>query len=259
MRAGSNSVKRALWLVSLAGQLILAGCSISPRQPPLPRRAAVELKGGDQTYAKLVDSADIIYFPIEAALPGPRSGAVWKLLEALNRNGGFALGWDPAAGDEKIYRALLNEASKSGTQVLSLDVSPELLATETAPEFVPPPQDFERFARRFSGRNPKEPALRAEYTAALIRQQHLANKIASYFREHRSEKMLVFLQRVEVSSDYGVPYFVAQKTKPRQLILNPEGRPNSGRGLLTGRGRRRLLGGGLEIVNGAPIAGGDLL
>jgi hypothetical protein len=252
-------VKRTLRLVLLAGQLMLAGCSVSPRQPPLPRRAAVEPKGGDETYTKLVDSADIIYFPIEAARFGPRSSAVWKLLEALNRNGGFfALGWDRAAGDEKIYRALLNEASKSRAQVLSLSVSRELLATEATPEFVPPPEDFERFARRFSTRNPKDPALAAEYKAALLRQQHLADKIASYFMDHRSGKMLVFLQRVEVSSDYGVPYFVAQKTKARQLILNPERSPESDRGLLTGRGRRRL-GGGLEIVNGPPIAGGDLL
>lgn len=258
MRAGPNRVKRTLWLVLLAGQLMMAGCSISTRQPPLPRRAAVEPKGGDETYAKLVDSADIIYFPIEAARLGPRSGAVWKLLEALNRNGAFALGWDPDAGNEKIYRVLQNEASKSGAQVLPLNVSPEMLATEAAPEFVPPPEDFERFARRFSGRNPNESALKAEYKAALLKQQQQADKIASYFREHRSGKMLVFLPRVEMSSDYGVPYFVAQKTKARQLILNPEGRSESDRGLLTGRNRRRL-GGGLEIVNGAPIAGGDLL
>jgi hypothetical protein len=250
--------KRTLWLLLLAGQLVLAGCSFSSRQPPLPRRAAVEPGEADETFARLTESADIIYFPVEAALAGSKSGALGKLLEALQRDrGSFALGWDPAVGDEKTHRVLLNEASKTGAQVLSLKVPAEVLAAEAAPDFVPPPQDFERFARHLSARGLKEPALRAEYKAALIRQQYVADKIASYFREHRSEKMLLFLRGAEVSGDYGVPYFVAAKTKARQLILNPERHSDSGRGLLAGWGRR-LLSGGLEIVDGAPVTARDL-
>ena len=246
-------------MILLAGLSGLAACSFFSRQPPLPRRAAVEPEGGDEAFAKLVQGADVIYFPIEAVVLVPRSAAVWKLLEALNRNGGsFALGLDTAMGDDKVHRVLVSEASKSGAQILSLHVPPGLVATEISPEFVPPPEDFERFARRWSSRELKEPALQAEYKAALIRQQHAAEKIASYFKEHRSEKMLVFLRRDEVGGDYGVPYFVAQKTKARQLILNPRRRSEPGRGLLAGRGGF-LLGRGLEIVNGAPFAAGDLL
>jgi hypothetical protein len=224
--------KRSLRLVALAALFFLADCSFFSRQPPLPRRAAVEPDGGDETLTNLVQSADIIYFPVESVVLPPRSSAAWKLLEELKRNGGsFALGWDSAVGDEKVRRAFLNEAGKSGAQVLALHAPPELVA-EMSPEFVPPPEDFERFARRFSSRGLKEGALRAEYEAALMRQQLAAEKIASYFKEHRSEKILVFLRRDEVRGDYGVPYFVAQKTKARQLILNSPRHREPGPGLL---------------------------
>ena len=156
-----------------------------------------------------------------------------KLLEALKRNGGsFAFGWDMAVGDDNVRRVLSNEASRSGAEIFALhEVDP--VALEVAPEFVPPPEDFERFVRRFSSRGLKEVALRAEYKAALLRQQLAADKIASHFKEHRSEKIVVFLRRDEVRGDYGVPYFVAQKTKARQLILKPERHREPAPGLLT--------------------------
>jgi hypothetical protein len=219
----------------LASLLFLAGCSFFSRQPPLPRRAAIESDGGDETFTNLVQSADIIYFPVESVVLSSRSSAAWKLLEALKRDGGsFALGWDTAVGDEKIHRTLLTDADKASVQVLALHAPPDLVAAETAPEFVPPPEDFERFAARSSTRGLKDVALRAEYEAALVRQQLAAEKIASWFKEHRSEKMLVFLRREEVRGDYGVPYFVAQKTKARQLILNPRRHRESAAGLLAG-------------------------
>jgi len=225
--------KSSLGLVLLAALFVLTDCSFFSRQPPLPRRAAVEPDGGEATFTNLVQSADIIYFPIESLVLLPRSSAAWKLLEALKRDGvSFALGWDMAVGDEKVRRALLNEAGQSGAEVLALHVPPELVAAERSPELVPPPEDFERFARRFSSRGLKESALRAEYETNLMRQQFAAEKIASCFKEHRSEKIVVFLRRDEVRGDYGVPYFVAQKTKARQLILNPQRHRESGPGLL---------------------------
>jgi hypothetical protein len=224
--------KSSLRLVLLATLFLFSDCSFFSRQPPLPRQAAVEPDGGDETFTNLVQSADIIYFPVESVVQ-PRSSAAWKLLEALKRNrDSFALGWDSAVADETVHRAFLNEAGKSGGQVLVLHAQPELVAAEISPEFVPPPEDFERFARRSSSRGLKESVLRQEYTAELIRQQLAADKIASYFKEHRNEKILVFLRRDEVRGDYGVPYFVAQKTKARQLILNPQRHRESGRGLL---------------------------
>lgn len=51
--------------------------------------------------------------------------------------------------------------------------------------------------------------------------QVVAEKIASYFREHRNGKVLVFIRRDRLGLGQGVPYLVAQQTKARQLILNP--------------------------------------
>jgi hypothetical protein len=214
--------KSLLRLVLVAAPFLFAGCSFFSRQPPLPRRAAVQPEGGDETFTNLLESADIIYFPAESVVLFPRSSAVWKLLEALkHEEGSFALGWDAGVGDERVRRALLSEAAKSGAQILSLPVQPDVAVAPASPEVVPP-QDFERFARQFSSRGLKESALRAEYELALRRQQLAAEKIASYFKEHRTEKILVFLRRDEMRGDFGVPYFVAKKTKARQLILNPK-------------------------------------
>jgi hypothetical protein len=51
--------------------------------------------------------------------------------------------------------------------------------------------------------------------------QFAADKIASYFREHHNDKVLVFVRRERLALAQGVPYLVAQQTKARQLILNP--------------------------------------
>lgn len=55
-----------------------------------------------------------------------------------------------------------------------------------------------------------------------------ADKIGSYYRDHRNDKVLVFLRRERLGLGQGVPYLVAQQTKARQLILNP--RKSSGPG-----------------------------
>jgi hypothetical protein len=49
----------------------------------------------------------------------------------------------------------------------------------------------------------------------------VADKIASYFSEHRNDKILIFIPRERLGLGRGVPYLVAQQTKARQLILNP--------------------------------------
>lgn len=60
--------------------------------------------------------------------------------------------------------------------------------------------------------------------------QFVADKIVSYFQEHRYDKVLVFIRRERLGLGTGVPYLVAQQTKARQLILNP--RKSSGTRLL---------------------------
>ena len=82
-------------LVLLAAAILFSSCSFFQRPPPLPRHAAVERGGSEEAFIRLVESADIIYFPSEAATFASRSDPAWKLLAAL-RSGGdpFAIGWD---------------------------------------------------------------------------------------------------------------------------------------------------------------------
>ncbi|MEY2510765.1 MAG: hypothetical protein QOE26_1528 [Verrucomicrobiota bacterium] len=205
-----------------AAFFLVSSCSFFSRQPPLPRRAAIEPTGSGEKFASLIEGADIIYFPSESVVLDSRSEAAWKLLEALRRTGGlFALGWD-LVGREDEHRAFLAEAGKSGAEILPLRAPAQMETDETSPGFEPPPGDFERFARRFSTRDPSEARLRDAYEAALRAQQFAAAKISAHFREHRGEKILVFLRRDHLGPDRGVPYFVAQETKARQLILKPE-------------------------------------
>lgn len=65
--------------------------------------------------------------------------------------------------------------------------------------------------------------------ASENRDQLAADKIATYFREHRGEKVFVFLRRERLALGQGVPYLVAQQTKARQLILNPRRSPAGAR------------------------------
>jgi hypothetical protein len=228
-------VTAAIWerTILFAAVSLLSSCSFFLRQPPLPRHAAIESTGSDEKFAGLIEDADIIYFPSESVALGSRTEAAWKLLEALRRNeNSFALGWDVSAGDQLKHRGFLTEAAKSGAQILGLQPPAGLAADEIARGFEPPPGDFERFARRLSSRHVSEVKLRAAYEAALLAEQFAAEKIAAYFRDHRNEKMLVFLRQDQLGRDHGVPYFVSQKTKARQLILNPQRHAPAGPGLL---------------------------
>jgi hypothetical protein len=228
-------VTLAIWARGFlfAGFFLVSSCAFFPRQPPLPRRAAIEPTGSGEKFARLIEDADIIYFPSESVVLDSRSEAAWKLLEALRRNApSFALGWD-LAGNDAEHRNFLAEAGKSGVEILSLRPPAHLVADETFRGFEAPPGDFERFARRFSPRDFSEARVRGAYETALLAEQYAAAKISSRFREHREEKILVFLRRDHLGRDRGVPYFVAQKTKARQLILNPQRHPEPGPGLLT--------------------------
>jgi hypothetical protein len=225
----------AIWARGLlfAGFFLVASCSFFSRQPALPRRAAIESTGSGEKFARLIEEADIIYFPSESVTLDSRSEAAWKLLEALRGTGGsFALGWDLGERADD-YRNFLAEAGKSGAGILPLRAPAQVVADETTRGFEPPPDDFEKFARRFSPRDPNEPKMRDAYETALRAEQFAAAKISSHFREHRGEKILVFLRRDHLGPDRGVPYFVAQKTKARQLILNPQRHREPGPGLLT--------------------------
>jgi len=168
---------RALVLASTA--ILFSSCSFFQREPPLPRHAVIEAGGSEEKFADLIEEADIIYFPSEAALLGSRSEPAWKLLDALGRDAqSFALASDWTT-NEREHREYLGEARKIGATLVALN------------------------------------------EAGANGDQFVADKIASYFREHRNEKILVFIRRERLALAQGVPYLVAQETKARQLILNP--------------------------------------
>lgn len=227
---------RATWARRFAGAALclLTSCSFFSHPPPLPRRAAIEPTGSGEKFSTLVQSADIIYFPSESIALDSRSEAAWKLLDALRRDASsFAIGWDQAANDDD-HRNFLVEAGEAGAQILALRTSAVATGEDSIHGFEPPPGDFERFSKRFSARDFSEARMRGAYETALHAEQFAAAKIVARFREHRGGKILVFMRRDHLGRDHGVPFFVAQKTKARQLILNPQRHSQPGPGLLAG-------------------------
>jgi hypothetical protein len=247
-------------VAGLTGLILFGGCSFFSAPPPLPRQAAIERGSSDEKFASLIEDADIIYFPSEAFVLSHRTDPGWRLLEALRRSGnGLAIGADSNAPAES-RRVLLAEAKKSEATVLELRKADQVTAEQTLEGFTTPPGDYERFARRPEFREVAETRVRAAYEAELLAQQFAAGTIATYAKEHGNDKILVIMRRSQLAEAYGVPYFVAQKTRARQLVLNPEERPRSGPGLLAWRGggcRSSLNGGAFDIVNGAPWAGAN--
>lgn len=196
-------MSRAFWTraFSFTALCLVSGCGYFSHQPPLPRRTAIEPSGSEEKFAALVQGADIIYFPSESVALASRSEAAWKLLETLRGRGSpFAIGWD-WTGNEGDRRKYLDEASNGGAEILALN----------------------------------DAKWRARNEAALSADQFVADEIAAYLREHPSDKILVFLRRERLGMGQGVPYLVAQKTKARQLILNPRRRSDSGARLLARR------------------------
>ena len=193
-------MKSSLRLLTLlfVALVSLSSCSYFVRQPPLPRRAAIEPAGSEEKFAALIQDADIIYFPNESVALHSRSDAAWKILDALRgRGGSFAIGsdWSGNEGDRRVY---LEEARQGGAEILMLS----------------------------------EAKWRAQNDAAVTADQFVAESIATFVRKNRNDKLLVFLSRERLSLGEGVPFLVGQKTKARQLILNPRKRSDSGARLL---------------------------
>ena len=220
MKARPRILSFILALVLCLPLIVCSGCGFFWRQPALPRHAAID-SGADDKFAVLVENADIIYFPSELFGPPRGSESSWKLVEALERNGGgFALGWDLVGAEEQ---SVLREGSKRGAHFI---------------------------------------ALRAELETELLREEFAAGRIAGYFRDHRDEKLLVFLHRRHLGNKRGVPYIVAQKIKARQLVLDSRQHPPESPRLLAGRGnwpRQPLIVRRFQIVNSSPRAGSDQL
>jgi uncharacterized iron-regulated protein len=175
------------------------------------------------------------------------------------------------SSERENCRAFLGVTRESGARFLALGCPTNLLAAPrsgTTPDaqaraeiprgFRPQPDDFRRFAERSLSRGLTETQLRAAYEAALLAEECAAERIIGYFRDHRDEKMLIFVHRQYLESARGVAYFVAQKIQARQLVLDAGPRRSSRSQLLAGRGDGDWgVRGRLEVVDGSPGAGHD--
>jgi hypothetical protein len=273
MRAGSGAFFHFFRQACLTALLLsCSSCAFFSQPPALPRHAAIETKAtplADARFAALVQNADIIYFPTELLGPGLSSEPAAKLMRALAENGNsFAIGWDLIAAEEQ---ALLDQWANGEISTERLFTRLHLSGTER-----------EREKDRALLVEAKK--LQARFLAlgslgvARAEVEFAAQRIVGQFREHRDEKLLVFLDRRHLETTNGVPHFVAQKIKARQLVLDSHSDRSSrtqllawwgrdGDGLNGGRrdGRRRgsggrdRLAGGFEIVDCPPGTSGDHL
>ena len=206
-------------LLALVSCILLGGCSFFSRQPPLPRHAAIEAKNaGDEAFSALIRNADIIYFPSESVLLAARSEAAWKLLQALQRNGGsFAFGWDSISGEEQpLLEEWANRPAPREKAMPRLHLQAAAGGEESSRIFL---QEADDAGAHILALRSSLPAQSSEEFAAA--------RIAEYFQHHRNEKMLVFFRREQLGRTHGVPLIVAQKTQARQLVINvPDGPPS---------------------------------
>jgi uncharacterized iron-regulated protein len=172
------------------------------------------------------------------------------------------------SGERENCRAFLSATKESGARFLALGCPADLSAairpgampdasarSELLGSFQPPPGDYRRFAERSpAARGLNETQLHAAYEAALLEEEFAAERIVGYFRDHRDEKVIVFVHRRHLQSARGVPYFVAQKIKARQLVLDAAPGRSSRSQLLAGR-RDGGIGRRFEIVDGSPGTG----
>src|SRR4051812_6821196 len=216
--------------ILLVAVIPLVSCSFFSPPAPLPRRAQIESRSSDEKFAGLIDAADIIYFPSEAADLARRSNIGSRLLDSLHRSGGtFAIGCDAGSGAE-FQRRLALEGKRLEAEIVELRPEPQGTGDEAA-----------------GGRDP-----------GSVTDEIIAGRIAEYVKEHRDVKILAFLRRERLGQVQGVPHFVAQQTKARQLILNPQTPARPGPGLMARSGNGwRLPQGRFDVVDRTPFAGTD--
>lgn len=117
-----------------------------------------------------------------------------------------------------------------------------------------PPGGFESYAERvITGHGVNNATVAEAYRALLLSQQFIAERIVRHFREvGDASKLLVFLGPSELDEGRGVPAYVAQKLRLRQLILGSD-MPNESRTkLLTWQNEPSRPG--FQVVDRAPIS-----
>jgi hypothetical protein len=238
-------------LLLLTVSLLLGGCGLFSSKPSLPKQAgtASPLNNADK-WTLAVQHADIIYFPVEAIGAEPFDQPPVKIVEALKNSGTpFSIAWQGIEHDRNApsdprwtytgrlrdrCRVILRQNIDARHLFVGLPgaIRAKLqrgsVLDENERDSMPrgyrtPANGLEDFAEQLATvRGLQEPEIENLYRAHVLAGQFAAEQIVTYLREHPGEKLLVFARRRELGGELGVPAFVAQKVKVRQINFELE-------------------------------------
>lgn len=147
------------------------------------------------------------------------------------------LKWTRDAGVRNIALNAPSSITRKIARGQPLDQSDQELLPQG---FFLPPNGLDFFRQQMTGHpGVTEENLSRYYQAQLLWETTMAQQIIDFNETHPGERLLVLIGRGHVQEPYGVPYFVRQKSSPRQLVLNP-GQPMEERPARIVRNRARL-------------------
>jgi hypothetical protein len=269
---------------------LMCGCGLFSTKPSLPKQAGTEssIDNADK-WTLAVQRADIIYFPVEAIGAESDEQPSVKIVRAL-QNGGtrFSIAWqgiehsksDPDIPSEPRWtytgqlrdrcRNVLRQTIDARHLFVGLPAAIRAklqrgsILDENEKGLMPrgyrtPANGLEDFAEQLATvRGLQEREIENLYRAHVAAEQFAAEQIVTYLREHEGEKLLVFARRRELGGGLGLPAFVAQKLKLRQINFELEG-SRKAQPRLVSLPRTGGSIGGIQIVNRAPHSGRDRL
>ena len=239
----------------LAVSLLFGGCGLFSSKPSLPKQAGTEspLDNADK-WTLAVQRADIIYFPVEAIGNESIDEPPVKIVQSLkNGETQFSIAWQGIEHDKSNQdapsdprwtytgrlrdrcRTVLRQTIDARHIYLGLPAAIRAklqrgsVLDDNEKELMPrgyrtPANGLEDFAEQLATvRGLQEREIENLYRAHVAAEQFAAEQIVTYLREHEGEKLLVFARRRELGGDLGLPAFVAQKLKLRQINFELEG------------------------------------
>ena len=259
----------------------LSGCGMFGK-PALPRRASIDSlrDAAVDDFASRIKRAEVIYFPVEnldrsvadlirALRDDAKPFAIaWQdlsvddqvILDQLSA----AQAGDPSVGDRLAWNASgqSRESRKSvlratadlpqlaiglpKTLRLKLQTGRSLSAEERLllPDGYRVPAGGLKFAEEHEDtRDLRDGNIPKSYRIHLMAKLFAAEKIVTYMKAHPGGRILIFLRRRDLEGTGGVPDFVTQKIKVRQLILDVGHGANGERPRLLTSTRRGIVRG----------------
>ena len=202
------------------------------------------------------DMADVCQQPLFDELATATGNAREELVRRLDLTG--------TGRAREHCRAVLRDARLANVPHLALRCPPLVLERlETGgrltpeeeklfPEgYAPPPGGYEAYAERRLSNREGAASSAGSFRAQLASQQFIAERIVGHVRAAGARgKLLVFLRGSDLEAGLGVPHYVAQKVRVRQLVLDSNADPLRTK-LLTLQDR---IGRTFQIVDRAPLS-----